>query len=63
VPLTWTLNIKKGQCPGILPIVRTFTGSGPSLSQVWDGRDTGGTIVPDGKYSYLLSGKNAGNVF
>ena len=61
-PLDWTLDIKKGLCPGTL-LVRSFAGSGPSLSQVWDGKDTGGTTVPDGKYCYLVGGKDAGNVY
>ncbi|MBI5192633.1 MAG: hypothetical protein HZA08_04215, partial [Nitrospirae bacterium] len=61
-PLNWTLNIKKGVCPGTL-LVRSFTGSGTSLSRVWDSKDTGGATVTDGKYCYSLTGKDAGNVY
>jgi len=60
-PLTWTLDIRKGSCTGAL--VRTFAGSGPSLSQVWDGKNNGDSKVPDGIYCYLLNGKDAGNVY
>jgi flagellar hook assembly protein FlgD len=46
----WTIAIKNASGTA----VRTFTGTGTSLSQAWDGKDTTGTIVPDGTYTYQL---------
>ena len=35
--------------------VRAFTGSGVSSSVLWNGRDTGGSPLPDGTYSYRFT--------
>jgi hypothetical protein len=57
-PLTssWTLTISSGATT-----VRTFTGSGTvGLRGIsWNGKDTGGTLVPDGTYTWTLTGSNA----
>ncbi len=47
----WTLNIKSS-LSGI--IVRSFTGAGTSIAQVWDGRNDSGAIVSDGEYIYEI---------
>ncbi len=31
-------------------VIRTYSGSGTSLSQTWDGKNSGGTVVPPGLY-------------
>ena len=49
-PATWTLTVADAGGND----VRAFTGSGLSSSVLWDGRDTGGTVLPDGTYSYRL---------
>jgi parallel beta-helix repeat protein len=46
----WTITIKNASGTA----VRTFTGTGTSISQAWDGRDAAGTVVPDGTYTYQL---------
>jgi hypothetical protein len=57
-PLTssWTLTIRSGATT-----VRTLTGSGGvgirGIS--WDGKDSGGTLVPNGTYTWTLTGSNA----
>lgn len=57
-PLTssWTLTITKGATT-----VKAFTGDATvgirGIS--WDGKDTGGTLVPNGTYTWTLTGSNA----
>ena len=34
--------------------VRSFTGSGTSISQSWNGQDSQGATVPDGNYTYKI---------
>lgn len=57
-PLTssWTLTIASGATT-----VRTLTG--PSAVGIrgisWDGKDAGGTLVPNGTYTWTLTGSNA----
>jgi flagellar hook assembly protein FlgD len=41
-------------------LVRTFSGSGVSVTQGWDGKDETGTRVVDGSYTYTLSGTDVG---
>ena len=50
-PITWILTMKDSA--GI--VVRSFSGSGSSVSQAWDGKDTNGATVLDGIYTALLS--------
>jgi hypothetical protein len=53
----WTLTFTAGTTT-----VRTFTGTGTAVDVVWDGRNTGGAIVPDGVYTATLAVyDNAGN--
>ena len=53
----WTVTIKN--CIGAA--VRIYTGTGTSLSQVWDGKDESGQVVPDGTYTYRIDAMG-GNV-
>ena len=46
----WTLTIKNSGGT----TVRTFTGSGTSVSQIWDGKNGSGVVVPDGAYTWTL---------
>lgn len=39
--------------------VRSFTGSGAAVSQVWDGRDGGGAVVADGNFIVQVSGSSS----
>lgn len=48
----WTLNVKDSSNA----VVRTITGTGPPLTVVWDGRDNGGAIQPDGVYTLEFIG-------
>lgn len=52
----WTLTIRNSAGR----LVRTFNGEGSTVSQVWDGTDNLGVVVPDGTYTYTLSGTDAG---
>ncbi len=47
----WLLQIKDGTGA----VVRSWTGTGASLTQVWDGKDEDGNYVPDGKYKCTVS--------
>jgi Family of unknown function (DUF6345)/Bacterial Ig domain/FlgD Ig-like domain len=47
----WTLQIQDASSS----TVRTATGSGNSMEFDWDGTGDGGTSIPDGVYTYLLS--------
>lgn len=51
-PVTWQLQIKD---PSV-SVVRTFTGSGTTVNQVWDGRTSTGVLIPDVTYTYVLTG-------
>ena len=47
----WTLDIKdQGEA-----IVKSFNGSGKTISVVWDGTDTSGTLQPIGDYSFIIN--------
>ncbi len=48
---TWTVNVKNGGGA----VVRTASGSGPSISYVWDGKNGSGAVQPDGAYTFDLS--------
>jgi flagellar hook assembly protein FlgD len=43
-------------------IVRAYTGKGASLDVTWDGRDRGGRIVKDGKFTYTITGNTSAGV-
>ena len=45
---TWTVNVRNS----LNAIVRTYTGSAPTLSVIWDGKNGSGTIQPDGSYTF-----------
>ena len=46
----FTINIKDAQNK----IIRTFTGSGKTIEQIWDGKDNSGAVAPDGVYTYTV---------
>ncbi|MBI5041172.1 MAG: gliding motility-associated C-terminal domain-containing protein [Gammaproteobacteria bacterium] len=48
---TWNVDVVNS----VGQVVRTTTGSGTSVSMAWDGRDTGGILVSDGRYSFIVS--------
>lgn len=50
----WKLHIRP-VCPCACDWIREWTGSGKSLSIVWDGKDKAGVVVPDGAYWIELS--------
>ncbi|MCI0556066.1 MAG: hypothetical protein L0287_34415, partial [Anaerolineae bacterium] len=50
VSVNWTLNIKNY----LNAIVRSATGSGTSMSYLWDGKDSAGVLQPDGVYTFEL---------
>ncbi len=50
LPSNWTLTIKNSGGT----VVRTFSGTGTSISQVWDGKNTSGVVVPEGAYTWTL---------
>jgi len=52
----WTLVIKD---PTGQNVIRTWTGSGSTMSQLWDGKNESGEIQNDGIYPYLLTVSNA----
>lgn len=51
----WTLNLVDPAGK----VVRTLTGSGTTVSAGWDGRDSAGEIVPNGRYMHRLSYQNS----
>ena len=56
----WTVAVHSGGATG--PVVRTFTGTTPDVNVIWDGRDNGNAIVPDGVYTLVLTATDtAGN--
>ncbi len=51
-PVNWTVTISNAAGA----VVRTLTASGSSsISQAWDGKDSGGVVVPDGLYTYQIT--------
>jgi len=44
---SWSLSISNSSAQ----VVQTYTGTGSSLSQLWDGRNSSGSLVPAGKYT------------
>ena len=56
-PADWTITIKDSE--DIL--VRTFSGAGSSISQVWDGMDNTASVVPEGSYTYQIGASDSGS--
>lgn len=57
-PIDWTLGIKNAAGS----TVRTYSGSGTSVSQAWDGKNASGTVQPNGTYTASLTAVDgAGN--
>jgi hypothetical protein len=54
--VNWTLQIQDVSSN----TVRSATGSGTSMHLDWDGNGNGGTILPAGAYTYLLSAQTNG---
>lgn len=52
----WNIDIKNLAAS----IVRTFSGTGTSVSVIWDGKNNLGIRVPDGIYTYILRGTDIG---
>ncbi|MGW3628921.1 hypothetical protein ACWD7F_01940 [Streptomyces sp. NPDC005122] len=54
-PVTWTLTLKSGSTS-----VRTLTGTAPggNVSPVWNGKNTAGTAVTEGAYTWTLTAKD-----
>jgi hypothetical protein len=52
----WSLTIKNSGGT----TVRSFSGSGSSIAQAWNGADTGGTTVANGTYTAELAASTAG---
>lgn len=50
----WTINIRNSAGA----TVRTITGSGATLGQTWDGKNSTGAAVPDGTYTIVLEASN-----
>jgi hypothetical protein len=57
--VNWTLQIQDTASN----TVRTTTGSGGSMLFNWDGTGDGGTTIPDGVYTYLLSVQTNGQAY
>ncbi|MFH1229966.1 MAG: FlgD immunoglobulin-like domain containing protein, partial [Planctomycetota bacterium] len=56
--VSWTVTIKDSQANTII----TFTGTGSSLSQIWDGKDSGDVLVGDGIYTYQIDAQAHGSI-
>ncbi|MEY2242410.1 hypothetical protein AB8A21_05610 [Streptomyces sp. BF23-18] len=54
-PVTWTLTLKSGSTS-----VRTLTGTAPGgkVAPVWNGKNTAGTAVAEGAYTWTLTAKD-----
>lgn len=52
--VTWTLSIVDPAGT----TVRTFTGNGTSLSQVWNGKTEAGALVATGRYTWRIEARN-----
>lgn len=53
----WTIDIKNQAGS----LVKSFTGSGTSISAIWDGKDTSGSILPIGDYSFTITATEPGS--
>lgn len=52
VPTDWTLMIRDS----VNSLIRSFTASGTTMSQTWNGTNASGAAVPDGVYTYQFQG-------
>lgn len=52
--VNWTITIKTSSST----TVRTFTGTGNIIAQVWDGKNESSAVVSDGTYTYYISAVN-----
>jgi flagellar hook assembly protein FlgD len=52
----WTITIKDASSAA----VRTFSNVATSATQTWDGKDNGGSWVPDGTYTYQIDAVGSG---
>ena len=50
-PVDWTLEFKNAA----QAVVRTFSGSGMTVTESWDGANELSAVVPDGNYDYQLT--------
>ncbi len=59
-PSNWAVDIKNSDGT----VVKTFTGTGTSISVTWDGKDSSGVVQPEGVYSYTITATepNSGTV-
>jgi len=55
-PADWTINIKDS----LDAVKRTFTGTGATIEQAWDGKDSLNAVVPDGIYTYTIDATEPG---
>ncbi len=53
---TWTVTVTDSTGA----TVKVFPGSGPTVNVIWDGTDTGGATVADGRYTLTLVTTDAG---
>ena len=51
-PVDWLLTITDT----VGTTINTYSGTGQTISQVWDGTDAQGDLVPDGLYTYQFEG-------
>lgn len=58
VPVNWNLQVRTSSGT----VLRTWTGTGSSLSLIWDGKNSTGYRVPDGSYTVRLSGTDMSGV-
>ncbi len=57
-PASWTISVVN---TGTTATVRTFTGSGQSITQTWDGTlSNGTTVAPEGNYRFDLTATSGG---
>ena len=54
----WTLTYRNNSGA----VVRTLSGSGANGSAAWDGRDSGGSVVPNGTYTFDLASTSPSGV-
>lgn len=59
LPVTATVNLsisgpKGANQPHVVPVVSDYQAAPVPQRHVWDGKDTNGTVLPDGVYTYTL---------
>jgi flagellar hook assembly protein FlgD len=53
---SWTMQVKTGSGT----VIRTFSGSGTSVNQTWDGKNSSGVLAADGTYTYVVTATDVG---